>query len=62
MFPSIFKLVDKKRQLAGLLGVDDILTIEQIEKQIETVGSENNNNRPEGRDRYLMLDIRENYM
>ena len=48
MFPSIFKIVDKKRQLAGLLGVDDILTMEQLEKQIETVGNENNS-RPESR-------------
>ena len=48
MFPSIFKMVGKKRQLVGLLGVDDILTMEQIEKQIETVGNENNS-RPESR-------------
>lgn len=48
MFPSIFKMVDKKRQLAGLLGVDDILTMAQIEKQIETVRNENNS-RPESR-------------
>jgi REP-associated tyrosine transposase len=48
MFPSILKVVDKKRRLAGLLGVD-LPTMEQIEKQIETVGNENNSSRAKSR-------------
>jgi REP-associated tyrosine transposase len=47
MFPSIFKIVGKKRQLAGLLGID-LPTMEQLEKQIETMGNANNG-RPESR-------------
>lgn len=47
MFPSIFKMVGKKRQLAGLLGID-LPTMEQLERQIEAVGNENNS-RPESR-------------
>ena len=48
MFPSIFKMVDKKRRLAGLLGVD-LPTLEQLKKQIETVGNENYSSVPESR-------------
>ncbi len=47
MFPSIFKVVDKKRRLVELLGVD-LPTMEQLKKQIETVGNENNS-KPESR-------------
>lgn len=48
MFPSIFKMVGKKRQLAELLGID-LPTMEQIEKQIENVENENYNSMPESR-------------
>ena len=47
MFPSIFKMVGKERRLAGLLGID-LPTMEQLNKQIETVGNENNS-KPESR-------------
>lgn len=36
MFPTIFKIVEKKKQLAGLLGID-LPTMEQLKKQIESV-------------------------
>ncbi len=41
MFPSIFNVVDKKKQLAGLLGID-LPTMEQLKKQIESVENEHN--------------------
>jgi len=45
MFPTIFKIVGKKKQLTGLLGVD-LPATEQIKKQIETVKNDHNS-RPE---------------
>ena len=41
MFPTIFKIVEKKKQLAGLLGID-LPTMEQLKKQIESVENEHN--------------------
>ena len=35
MFPSIFKSVGKKKQIAGYLGLD-LLATDKLEKQIET--------------------------
>ncbi len=57
MFPSIFKIVGKKKQLAELLGID-LPTMEQIEKQIETMGDKKIS-RPESRKakRYLIEQL-----
>jgi len=48
MFPSIFKMVNKKRRLASVLGID-MAAMENLEKQIENLGREHNINRPESR-------------
>jgi len=47
MFPTIFKIVEKKKQLAGLLGID-LPTMEQLKKQIESVENAHNS-RPKSR-------------
>jgi len=47
MFPTIFKIVEKKKQLAGLLGID-LPTMEQLKKQVEAVENEHNS-RPESK-------------
>lgn len=48
MFPSIFKMVNKKRTLTRLLGID-MASMEELEKQIEILGGEHKTNGPESR-------------
>ena len=48
IFPSLFKMVDKKRQIAKFLGID-LVGMEELEKQIETIGKENSSSKPESR-------------
>jgi putative transposase len=46
-FPSIYKIVDMKKRLSGLLGID-LPTMEQLRKQIEVVEN-NHNSTPESK-------------
>ncbi len=48
MFPSLFKMVNKKKQIAGFSGID-LPAIEELEKQIEAVGKEHFHSKPESR-------------
>ncbi len=48
MFPSVFKMLDKKRRLARFLGID-MPAMEELEKQIEIVGKEHNSSSPESK-------------
>lgn len=48
MFPSVFRMVYKKRQLARFLGID-LPTMEELEKQIEIVGKKHNSSSPESK-------------
>ena len=48
IFPSLFKMVDRKKQIAGCLGID-LTGMEELEKQIETVAKEFPNSKPESR-------------
>ena len=48
IFPSFFKVVNKKRQIAKLLGIY-LPAMEELEKQIETLGKENSSSKPESR-------------
>ena len=48
MFPSLFKMVNKKRQIAKFLGID-LPRMEELEKQIKTVEKECSNSKPESR-------------
>ena len=41
-------MVDKKRQIAKFLGID-LVGMEELEKQIETIGKENSSSKPESR-------------
>ena len=48
IFPSFFKVVNKKRQIAKFLGID-LPGMEELEKLIEAVGKENSSSKPESR-------------
>ena len=48
IFPSLFKMIDGKRQIAKFLGID-LTGIEDLEKQIETVEKEFPHSKPESR-------------
>ena len=48
MFPSIFKMINKKKQIAKFLGID-LTGMEELERQIETVEKEFSHSKPESR-------------
>ena len=48
IFPSLFKMIDGKKQIAKFLGID-LTGMEELEKQIETVAKEFPNSKPESR-------------
>jgi putative transposase len=48
MFPSLFKMVNKKKQVAGFSGIN-LPAMEELEKQIEIVGKEYFYSKPESR-------------
>ena len=48
MFPSLFKMINKKKQIAKFLGID-IPGMGELEKQIETVENESFHSKPESR-------------
>jgi putative transposase len=48
IFPSIFNIICKNRQIAGLLGVD-VPSIGELEKQIEIVGQNHDRGGPESK-------------
>jgi putative transposase len=48
IFPSLFKMVNKKKQVAGFSGID-LPAMEELEKQIEILGKEYSHSKPKSR-------------
>ena len=48
IFPSLFKMIDGKKQIGKFLGID-LTGMEELEKQIETVAKEFSHSKPESR-------------